>query len=117
MHLLQRSSSAGELIEYSPRTDQQLELPTMKSLVRFLIGFVLVYQLTLLANCKVIKQQQGHEKEISGSEANYERSNETTNISATLSDSREELHKTSINYTNTTSASLSGSDIKSLTHM
>jgi hypothetical protein len=90
----------------------------MESLVRFLIGFVLIYQLLPMLDCKVIKQRSGHEKEISESEVNYERSNRIADFNSSLSGSQVELNKTSIKYTNATSVvALSGSDIDSLTHM
>jgi hypothetical protein len=82
----------------------------MESLVRFLIGFVLIYQLLPMSGCKVIKQRSGHEKEISEIEVNYERPN--------FSESVEELNGTSIKHTNATRELVSrGSDINSLTHL
>lgn len=104
------SPPAIELIEYS-RPKRQ----TMESLVRFLIGFVLIYQLLPIADCKVIKQRSGHEKEISESEVNYERSSSAAHFNSPLNGSLVELNGTSIKYTNATPSS--GSDINSLTHM
>lgn len=90
--------------------------PTMESLARALIGFVLIYQLLPMAGCKVIRQRDEHEKEISASEVNYERSNL---FSPLLDDaSMEKFNETSIKYyTNATLESSSGSGVNSLTHM
>ena len=89
-------------------------ISTMESLVRFLIGFMLIYQ--PIINCKVIRQRDGHEKEIIESNVNYERSNGTTHFNATLDEVQTELSETSIKYTNA-SQLLSGSDINALTHV
>lgn len=90
----------------------------MESLVRFLIGSVLIYQLLPMANCKVIKQRDGHEKELKGNEVNYERSNGTTHFNSTLNGAQMELSETSIKYINATQLS-SGSEfnINALTHV
>lgn len=88
---------------------------TMESLVRFLIGFVLIYQLLPIVDCKVIKQRSGHEKGISESEVNYERSTGAAHFNSTLGGSQKELNKTSIRHAN--AGSLSGSNINFLTHM
>lgn len=89
----------------------------MESLARLLIGFVLIYQLSPMADCKVIKQRDEHETEIKETEVNYERSNTTTHFNATLERGPQvEFTETSIKYTNSTPSS-SGSSINSLTHM
>lgn len=89
----------------------------MESLARLLIGFVLIYQLSPIADCKVIRQRDEHEAAIKETEVNYERSNTTTHFNATLERGPQvELTETSIKYTNATPSS-SGSSINSLTHM
>jgi transcription elongation GreA/GreB family factor len=74
----------------------------MESLVRFLIGFMLIYQLLPLAECKVIKPRSGHDGEISfGPEVTL------------LNASQVELNKTSINYSNATQSTASNIDSSS----
>lgn len=78
---------------------------------------MLIYQLLPIANCKVIKQRDGTEKEIKGIEVNYERSNGTaSHFNSTLDEAQEALSETSIKYTNATQLS-SGSNITALTHV
>lgn len=112
------SQQQCKLIQYSP-LHTQIESnsePTMESLARALIGFVLIYQLLPMAGCKVIRQRDENEKEISASEVNYERSNL---FSSLLDDaSMEKFNETSIKYyTNTTLESSRGSGVNSSTHM
>lgn len=110
MHLCS-SIRTSEIIENPHPT-----VPTMKSLVQLLIGFLLIYQPLLVAECKVIRQQ-GHEKEISWSDEHYERSNGMANFMAPLGQSRVELNETSIKYTNATETTSSGFNVNALTHM
>lgn len=114
------SQQQCKLIQYSP-LHTQIESnsePTMESLARALIGFVLIYQLLPMAGCKVIRQRDEHEKEISASEVNYERSNATLFSPLLDGASTEKFNETSIKcYTNATLESLSGSGVNSLTHM
>ena len=91
---------AVELIEHFPPN------PTMESLVRFLIGFVFIYQLLLLGECKVIRQSSGHEKEISEIAGSYE----VTHLKSSHA-TQVELNGTSINYPNATR--LTASDVNS----
>lgn len=90
--------------------------PTMRSLVRLLIGFVLIHQLPLAVECKVIRQH-GHEKEISWGELNYERLDAMAYALAMLGESRVALNGTSIKYTNATKATPSGFNVNALTHV
>lgn len=108
----------SEIIEYSPFTFNKLILiSTMESLVRFLIGFVLIYQLGPPADCKVIKQQPQQDEHGQEIKVNLERQpNGTTHFNSTLNGSRVEVDGTSIKYTNSTLLS-SGSNINSLTQM
>lgn len=88
----------------------------MRSLVRLLIGFVLIHQLPLAVECKVIRQH-GHEKEISWGELNYERLDAMAYALAMLGESRVALNGTSIKYTNATRATPSGFNVNALTHV
>lgn len=91
----------------------------MKSLVRFLIGFLLIYQQLPLANCKVIKPQQEAVKQGQEIKENYERQSiglEMTHFNSPLEGSQVEVDGTSIKYTNSTPMS-SESNINSLAHM
>lgn len=81
--------------------------------MRFLIGFLLICQLFSMANCRVIKQNNGHEKEIKENEGKYEQSNGTTIFKSTLHDDQVKLFETSIIYTNATQL-LSGSNMNAL---
>jgi hypothetical protein len=105
--IVHKNPAVVELIEFS-----RSKSLTMESLVRFLIGFVLIYQLLPMADCKVIKQRSVHEKQISESEVNYEWSDGRAQFNSTLNNSQVDLNETSINYTNATLSSESD-----ITHM
>jgi hypothetical protein len=85
----------------------------MKSLVQFLIGFMLIYQLLSLAKCKVIKQRSMHKREISDS-LGYEKPSEESALFDISHASQMGLYETSINFTNATRSN--ASDIDSSAH-
>lgn len=84
----------------------------MESLVRFLIGFLLVHQLAM-ANCKVIKQLNVHKNEINNGRMGSGSSVNTVGYNLSSSAAQVNFNGTSINDI----AAIPMSDINSLTHM
>lgn len=80
----------------------------MESLARFVIALAVF---STLADCKVIRKRDGHEKEITESGVDYEAA------PVPVVGPQVELNETSITYPNATQTLASGSNVNSLTHM